>query len=75
MPVAAWLTGTLRLVASIVDDVGTWATRLVLSPTVWVGIVVAAVAVVLWVVSGVMLGRASGRATGRATASDPPPAR
>ncbi|WP_082534181.1 hypothetical protein [Marmoricola sp. Leaf446] len=60
LPVAAWLTGTLRLAVAIVEDVVRWATRLVLSPTVWAGIVVAGVAVLLFVVSGAMRSRAVG---------------
>lgn len=60
VPVAAWLTGTLKLAANILDDVINWATRLVFSPTVWLGIVVAGVAVVLWVVSGALRSRGIG---------------
>ncbi|MCW2868633.1 MAG: hypothetical protein JWR20_2821 [Marmoricola sp.] len=60
VPVALWLTGTLRLVVAVVDDVASWATRLVFSPTVWAGIVVAGLAVVLWWVSGRMLARGIG---------------
>ena len=57
VPVAAWLTGTLKLAANIVDDVTDWAAQLVFSPSVWLGIVVAGAAVVLWFVSGAMLAR------------------
>jgi hypothetical protein len=60
VPVAAWLTGTLKLAANILDDVINWATRLVFSPTVWLGIVVAGAAVVLWVVSGALRSRGIG---------------
>lgn len=60
VPVAAWLTGTLRLAASVLDDVLTWATRLVFSPAVWAGLAVAGVAVLLWFVSGRMLARGIG---------------
>ncbi len=60
LPLAAWLTGTLRLAAEILDDVVRWATHLVFSPVVWAGMVVAVVAVVLWVVSGVMVARGVG---------------
>ncbi|GAB3665740.1 hypothetical protein GCM10027596_32210 [Nocardioides korecus] len=65
VPVAAWLTGTLRLVVAVVEDVATWASRLAFSPTVWAGVVVAGVSVVLWWVSGRMLARGIGvRAVG-----------
>ncbi|MET0839831.1 MAG: hypothetical protein ABWY19_13675 [Marmoricola sp.] len=60
LPVAAWLTGTLKLAGNIVDDVTDWAARLVFSPSVWLGIVVAGAAVVLWFVSGAMLARGVG---------------
>ncbi len=71
VPVALWLTGTLRLVVAVVEDVATWASRLVFSPTVWAGLAVAAVAVVLFWVSGRMLARGVGvrAVTGRADAS------
>ena len=60
VPVAAWLTGTLKLAGNIVDDVTDWAAKLVFSPSVWLGIVVAGLAVVLWFVSGAMLARGVG---------------
>ena len=41
VPVAAWLTGTLQLAVNIVDDVTDWAARLVFSPSVWLGVIVA----------------------------------
>lgn len=55
LPLAAGLTGTLRLVADLADAVGRWATRFVFSPTVWLGVVVAVVAAVLFAVSARML--------------------
>lgn len=60
VPVAAWLTGTLRLAANILSDVTDWAARLVFSPTVWLGVIVAGVAVVLWFASGALLARGIG---------------
>jgi len=51
LPIAAWLTGTLRLLTEILGDVGDWAARLVFSPAVWLGIVLAGIAVVLFGVS------------------------
>jgi hypothetical protein len=70
LPIAAWLTGTLKLAANILDEVVGWATRLAFSPVVWLGLVVAAVAVALWVLSGVMLARGIGvRDAGRAKPS------
>lgn len=60
VPLALFLTGTLELVGDIVGDVVDWAARLVFSPTVWLGVIVAAVAVVLYVVSGFLRARAPG---------------
>lgn len=60
LPMAALLTGTLRLGVGIAEDVGRWATRLVFSPVVWTGVALAAVAVVLYVVAGMMSARGVG---------------
>jgi hypothetical protein len=57
LPLAAALTGVLRLTWEIADSVGAWAVRLVFSPVVWLGVVVAGVSLVLFVVSGVLRGR------------------
>lgn len=48
LPIAAWLTGLLRLLANILGDIGHWAVGLVFSPIVWLGIVVFGVAVVVY---------------------------
>lgn len=58
LPLAAALTGVLRLLGEIAGDVGGWAVRLVFSPVVWAGVCLAGLAVVLYVVSG-LLGRHS----------------
>jgi hypothetical protein len=52
VPLAAGLTGVLRLAWDIGDSVARWAARLVFSPVVWLGLVVAMVSVVLFVVTG-----------------------
>jgi len=57
LPVAAWLTGSLKLITGIVEDIVNWAAKLVFSPVVWLGIVVAGVAVALWVLSGFLRAR------------------
>ncbi|VXB64525.1 cellulose synthase [Nocardioides sp. AX2bis] len=44
---AAYLTRTLRMLTEVVDAVAGWATSLVLSPTVWAGIVMAGLGVLL----------------------------
>ena len=61
LPAAAGFTGTLKLVYDIGEGVVTWATRLVFSPVVWLGIVLAGVSVVLFGVSGAMRARGVGR--------------
>lgn len=66
VPIAAWLTGTLRLAVQVVEAVVDWATRLVFSPTVWLGVAVAVVAAGLWVVSGLMRRRGIGVREGTA---------
>ena len=58
---AAGLTGTLRLLWDIADSVVTWATRLVFSPVVWLGIVLAGVSAALFVVSGILRRRTASR--------------
>lgn len=56
LPAAAYLTGTLRLLWEVGDAVAGWAVRLVLSPTVWAGLALAVVSVVLLVATS-WLGR------------------
>ncbi len=60
LPAALGLTGTLRLVWQVGDLVVTWATRLVFSPVVWAGLVLAGVSVVLFGVSAAMRARGVG---------------
>jgi hypothetical protein len=66
LPAAAGLTGTLRLLWQIGDSVVDWAVRLVFSPVVWVGIMLAGVSVVLFGVSAAMRSRGVGSTAGRA---------
>lgn len=47
LPIAAWLTGTLRLFAVVADWFAGWATGLILSPSVILGTVLAVVSVAL----------------------------
>ncbi|ABL81961.1 MULTISPECIES: hypothetical protein [unclassified Nocardioides] len=60
LPVAAYLTKTLRMFTRIADAIGDWALNLAWNPTVWAGIVVAGVSGVLFVVSGAMRARQLG---------------
>lgn len=59
LPLAAALTGTLRLLWRIGDAAVDWAVRLVFSPVVWLGIVLAGVSVVLFVVTGFLRSRST----------------
>ncbi len=62
LPAAAYLTGTLRLLGSVLQDVVDWASRLVFNPQVWLGIAVAGVSVLLFAVSAALRNRGGGRA-------------
>lgn len=57
---AAWLTGTLEMFTEIGGSVLDWATSLVLSPVVWMGIVLAGVAVLLLGTSAALRERGRG---------------
>jgi hypothetical protein len=75
LPPAAFLTGTLEMFTEIGGSVADWATHLVLSPIVWLGIVLAGISGVLFVVSGMLRGRQVGAAEPRgkeALGSDKP---
>jgi len=61
LPLAAGLTGVLRLLWQIGTDIAGWAVGVVLSPVVWLGVVVAGVSLVLFVVSGVLRAKGVGR--------------
>jgi heme exporter protein D len=52
LPLAAYLTKTLKMFTRIVDAVTDWAASLVFNPAVWLGVVLAGVSAVLFVVSG-----------------------
>lgn len=62
LPPAAFLTESLETVVEIGSSVADWATGLVLSPTVWAGIVLAGLAVVLLGASSALRSRELGRA-------------
>jgi hypothetical protein len=58
LPLAAYLTKTLQMFTGIAGEIGDWASHLVFSPVVWMGIVLAGVSVMLIGVSGRLRGRA-----------------
>jgi hypothetical protein len=57
LPVSLYLTGLLELVWDVVRSTVSWVTHLIFSPTVWAGVALFGVSVVLYVVSGVAKGR------------------
>lgn len=63
-PAALYFSGLLRLVWDGVVAVVGWASRIVFSPQVWVGLSVLALCVVLWVVGG-FVARRSPKPAGR----------
>jgi hypothetical protein len=62
LPAAAWLTGTLKMFTRIVDAVVDWATSIVLSPPVWLGVGLAGLAFVLFVIAGFLPSRSGAKA-------------
>lgn len=60
LPAAAYLTGTLRLLWEVGDAVVSWAVRLTFSPAVWLGVGIAALAVLLFVLAGALGRRGAG---------------
>ena len=79
LPLAAYLTDTLRMFTRMADAVGDWATGLVFSPAVWLGIIVSGMSVLLFGAARVIDGRRppqvadpSEQASGRKAASKPP---
>ncbi len=71
IPLAAALTGTLRLGWQVADAVVDWSVRLVFSPVVWLGVSLAVLSGVLFVVSGVVRSRSprSSRSSSRSSST------
>jgi hypothetical protein len=63
LPLAAAMTGLLRVAFEVTESVSSWAARLVFSPVVWTGIVVGGVSAALFVVSGLLRRRGGQRPT------------
>ena len=57
-PIALYFTGLLRLVWDGVVALVSWATSIIFSPTMWFGISLLGLCVVLWVVGGLLTRRA-----------------
>ncbi|HEU4945535.1 MAG TPA: hypothetical protein VFT31_00125 [Kribbella sp.] len=82
LPVSLYLTGLLELVWDVARSVSSWVTHLIFSPSVWAGVALFGVSVVLYVVSGLARSRradaptdkSASRAAGELTATGPAPA-
>jgi hypothetical protein len=57
LPVSLYLTGLLKLLWDVLKSVTTWVAHLIFSPSVWAGVALFGVSVVLYVVSGVARSR------------------
>ena len=64
LPAALLLTDTLQLVTEIGSAIGDWALDLALSPSTWLGIILAGVSVVCFVVAGFVANRGADAAKG-----------
>lgn len=62
LPLAAYLTGAIKMIWRVGAAVGDFAGSFIFSPLVWSGIAVTGLAVVLFVVSGAMRGRRARKA-------------
>ncbi|WP_449064864.1 cellulose synthase, partial [Planomonospora algeriensis] len=71
LPIAAFLTGALPTLWQIGTAVTGFVTGLVLNPTVWAGVAVAGVSVLLFLVSGFLRGRRLAAARKAAPAATP----
>lgn len=63
MPIAAYLTGVLKLIWKIGAAFGDWAVNLVFSPTVWLGVIIGGIGAVFLVVGGMLSRRRPGATT------------
>jgi hypothetical protein len=85
-PIGLYFSGLLRLLWNGIVAVGTWASTLILSPAIWLGMALLGLCLVLWVVGGIVARRskpatkaASGKssqaalpAKGRSAQNQPP---
>jgi hypothetical protein len=82
LPVSLYMTGLLKVLWEVVRSVVSWFTHLIFSPTVWAGVALFGVSVVLYVVSGIARARRGDapaqapkkQPTGELTATGPAPA-
>lgn len=57
LPVSLYLTGLLEMLWDVVKAASDWVVNLVFSPSVWAGVALFGVSVVLFVLTGVLRGR------------------
>src|SRR5918992_1253709 len=61
-PVALYFSGLLRLLWNGIVAVGTWASTLIFSPAIWIGLALLGLCVVLWVIGSIVVRRSRPRA-------------
>ena len=61
-PIALYFSGLLRLLWNGIVAIGTWASTLIFSPAIWLGMALLGLCVVLWVVGGFVARRSRPRA-------------
>ena len=68
-PIALYFSGVLRLLWNGIVAVGSWASKVILSPSVWFGLSLLGLCVVLWVVGGFVARRSPAAKKAREMAS------
>ena len=63
-PIALYFSGLLRLLWNGIVAFGTWASTLIFSPLIWLGMALLGLCIVLWVVGGMVARRSAPRAKG-----------
>ena len=62
LPIALYFSGLLSLLWNGVVALGGWASRIIFSPAVWVGLTLLGLCVVLWIVGGILTRRSAAKA-------------
>jgi hypothetical protein len=71
LPLAAYLTKTLRMFTRIAEAIADWAASLVLNPLVWVGFVLFGISGSLFVLAGILRARQGGTRPVKGRTADP----
>ena len=64
-PIALYFSGLLRLLWNAIVAFGTWASTLIFSPVIWLGMALLGLCIVLWVVGGMVARRSRRGAVGQ----------